>query len=515
MNTSDAQTQGPDFTAGVPFATLVDGAPLRGHVGGKEAIMVRRGEMVHIVGAYCSHYHAPLADGLVVDDEIRCPWHHACFRLRDGVAIRAPAFDALRVWRSERVGDQVFARERTTPVEAPAAISAPGVGQPGRMVIVGSGAAGFAAALTLRKEGYGGVIEIVSADRDAPYDRPNLSKDYLAGIARPDWLPLRPAEWYREKDVRLTAGRRVVQLDTAGKRLTLDDGARIDFDRLLLATGADPVRPPLPGADLPHVHYLRTRTDSDALIAACADVRRVAVIGASFIGLEVAAALRARGLETHVIAPEATPMVRILGPALGAHIRALHEAHGVIFHLEDVATQIDPAGLTLRSGGRIDAGLVVIGVGVRPALTLAEQAGLAIDRGVVVDAFLRTSAPDIYAAGDIARWPDKRTGEGVRVEHWVVAMRQGQTAARNMLGGAERFEAAPFFWSQHYDQTIGYVGHAPGWDRLEMSGDPAAVDCAVTFYQGARKLAVATLGRDLENLRAEVAFEDAMRAPLP
>lgn len=515
MTTNDAQTAGPDFSSGVAVSMLVDGAPLRGHVAGKEAIMVRRGETVHVVGAYCSHYHAPLADGLVVGDEIRCPWHHACFRLHDSVATRAPAFDALRVWRTERVGDQVFARERITPVQAPAVTSAPGAGQPGRIVIVGSGAAGFAAALTLRQEGYGGVVDLVSADRDAPYDRPNLSKDYLAGSAAPDWLPLRPSDWYREKDVRLLAGRRVARLDPAAKRLTLDDGAHMDFDRLLLATGADPVRPPLPGADLPHVHYLRTRADSDALIAACADARRVAVIGASFIGLEVAAALRARGLETHVIAPEATPMARILGPALGAHIRALHEAHGVIFHLEDVATRIDPNGLTLRSGGRVEADLVVIGVGVRPALTLAEQAGLSIDRGVVVDAFLRTSAPDIYAAGDIARWPDKLTGEGVRVEHWVVAMRQGQTAARNMLGGRERFEAAPFFWSQHYDQTIGYIGHAPAWDRADMSGDPAAGDCAVTFYQGAAKRAVATLGRDLENLRAEVAFEEAIRAQQP
>ena len=510
MTTNDSQNRGPDFSAGVAFSALSEGAPLRGHVGGKEAIMVRRGEAVHILGAHCSHYHAPLADGLVVGDEIRCPWHHACFRLRDGVAVRAPAFDALRVWRAERIDGLVFARERLAPVATPAT---PVAGQPGRIAIVGGGAAGFAAAFTLRQEGYGGEIVLITADCDPPYDRPNLSKDYLAGAAAPDWLPLRPFDWYRDNDVRLVTGRRAEKLDAVEKRLTLDDGVGIDFDRLLLATGAEPVRPPVPGADLPHVHYLRTRADSDALIAACAGARRVAVIGASFIGLEVAAALRARALETHVVAPEAIPMARVLGPALGAHIRALHETHGVIFHLEDVANHIDAAGLTLRSGGRIEADVVVIGVGVRPALALAEQAGLTIDRGITVDAFLETSAPDIFAAGDIARWPDRLTGERVRVEHWVVAARQGQTAARNMLGARQRFEAAPFFWSQHYDQAIGYIGHAPAWDRAEVAGDPASGDCAVTFYQGARMLAVATLGRDLENLRAEVAFEAAMRAP--
>lgn len=512
MTTNESQNPGPDFSMGVAFSALADGVPFRGHVGGKEAIMVRRGEAVHILGAHCSHYHAPLADGLVVGDEIRCPWHHACFRLSDGAATRAPAFDSLRVWRAERVGELVFARER---IVAAAASATPVAGQPAKIAIVGGGAAGFAAAFTLREQGYGGEIVLITADRDAPYDRPNLSKDYLAGSAAPDWLPLRPSDWYGAKDVRLVTGRRVERLDTAQKRLTLDDGVGIDFDRLLLATGAEPVRPPVPGADLPHVHYLRTRADSDALIAACAGARRVVVIGASFIGLEVAAALRARALETHVVAPEAIPMARILGPDLGAHIRALHEAHGVIFHLEDAASEIDATGLTLRSGGRIDADFVVMGVGVRPALSLAEQAGLTIDRGIVVDAFLETSAPDIFAAGDIARWPDKLTGERVRVEHWVVAARQGQTAARNMLGARERFEAAPFFWSQHYDQTIGYIGHAPAWDRAEISGDPASGDCAVTYYQGSKKLAVATLGRDLENLRAEVGFEAAMSAVAP
>jgi NADPH-dependent 2,4-dienoyl-CoA reductase/sulfur reductase-like enzyme/nitrite reductase/ring-hydroxylating ferredoxin subunit len=499
---------GADFAEGVLASDLADGALLRGHVGGKAATMARRGDEVFLVGAFCSHYHGPLAEGLLVGDTVRCPWHHACFSLRDGAALRAPAFDPLPRWRVETVDGRHFARERVR--EAP-----PGptpARQPGAVVIIGAGAAGCAAALTLRKDGHDGPITLIGADSAAPYDRPNLSKDYLAGTAQPEWLPLRDPDWYGAQRIDLKLGRSVETLDLAGRRMALDGGESLAFDALLLATGAEPVRLPIPGADGPNVHYLRSIADSDRIIAACAGARRAAVIGASFIGLEVAAALRTRGLEVHVVAPEAVPMARILGPDLGVHVRRLHESHGVVFHLETTATQIGARGLTLANGAALDADFVVVGVGVRPRLALAEAAGLTVDKGVVVDAWLETSAPGVYAAGDIARWPDPISGERVRVEHWVVAERQGQTAARNMLGARERFAAAPFFWSQHYDQAISYVGHAPSWDRAELSGDPATGSCEVVYYAGGRKVAVATLGRDLDSLCAEVAFEKAIGA---
>jgi NADPH-dependent 2,4-dienoyl-CoA reductase/sulfur reductase-like enzyme/nitrite reductase/ring-hydroxylating ferredoxin subunit len=504
----DEEITGPDFALGVDMGAVVDGTPVGGHVGGKAAIMVRKGDEVFVVGAFCTHYHGPLAEGLVVGETIRCPWHHACFSLRSGEAERAPAFDALARWRVEQTGGKIFARERirtADPRPAPAR-------SPRNVVIVGAGAAAFAAAHRLRAEGYDGVIEMLGADAAEPYDRPNLSKDYLAGTAQPEWLPLRDPAWYRDNRIDLRLGRRVEALDLAQRRVVLAGGEGVGFDALLLATGADPVRLPIPGAEGPNVHYLRSLADADKIIAATAGARRAAVIGASFIGLEVAASLRTRGLEVHVVAPEAVPMARILGPELGAHIRRLHEDHGVVFHLEDTATEIAAGGLTLKSGGTLAADVVVIGVGVRPNTALAEAAGLAVDKGVLVDEFLETSERGVYAAGDIARWPDKITGARVRVEHWVVAERQGQTAARNMLGRGERFDAAPFFWSQHYDQAISYVGHAPAFDRTELSGDPAAGECAVTFYAGSRKLAVATLGRDLESLQAEVAFERAIGA---
>jgi NADPH-dependent 2,4-dienoyl-CoA reductase/sulfur reductase-like enzyme len=374
-------------------------------------------------------------------------------------------------------------------------------------VIVGGGAAGFAAAEMLRRVDYQGSIVMLSDDDAPPVDRPNLSKDYLAGNAEEDWVPLRPDSFYAKNGIDLRLKTKVTGIDVQGRKVQLADGRTVAYDRLLLATGAEPVRLTIPGADQPHVHTLRSFADCKAIIDDAKSARRAVVMGASFIGLEVAASLRARGLEVHVVAPDKRPMERVLGPQMGDFIRALHEEHGVVFHLEDMATAIDGKQVKLKSGETLEADLVVAGIGVRPRIALAEAAGLAVDRGVTVNAYLQTSEPTIFAAGDIARWPDPRLGEMIRVEHWVVAERQGQTAALNMLGYRETFDAVPFFWSQHYDVPVNYVGHAEKWDELAIEGDIAGKDCLVRFRQNGRTLAVVTIFRDVESLEAEVAME--------
>jgi NADPH-dependent 2,4-dienoyl-CoA reductase/sulfur reductase-like enzyme len=353
---------------------------------------------------------------------------------------------------------------------------------------------------------------MVSDDAAAPVDRPNLSKDYLAGTAPEEWVPLRPDSFYARNGIDLRLDKHVARIDVPSRSVVLADGSTVPYDRLLLATGAEPVRLSIPGSDQPHVRTLRSLADCREIIARAAAARRVVVMGASFIGLEVAAALRARNIEVHVVAPGKKPMERVLGPELGDFVRGLHEEHGVVFHLEDTASAIDGRRVQLKSGGRLEADLVVAGIGVRPCVGLAEQAGLAVEQGVVVDACLATSAPGVFAAGDIARWPDPHTGQNIRVEHWVVAERQGQTAALNLLGAAERFAAVPFFWSQHYDVPINYVGHAQKWDTLEIDGDIAGKDCLVRFQSGSRTLAVASIYRDLDSLQAEAAMEAAVRA---
>jgi NADPH-dependent 2,4-dienoyl-CoA reductase/sulfur reductase-like enzyme/nitrite reductase/ring-hydroxylating ferredoxin subunit len=505
MATETSGLSGPDLSQGVPLSSLPEGGMLQGHAGGEPVLLIRRDDELFAIGAFCTHYGAPLADGLLVDGTIRCPWHHACFSLSDGGVLRAPARDPLPRWRVEEALGIAYVRQKLGDAAAPVLPDRPSL--PEAVVIVGGGAAGNAAAETLRREGYAGLITMLSADEDPPCDRPNLSKNYLAGTAPEDWIPLRTADFYRDHDIDLRLDAQVTSIDVAGRQVILSDGARHPYDALLLATGARPVRLDIPGAELDHVHYLRTVADSRNLVAAALTAKRAVVVGSSFIGLETAASLRARDIEVHVVGRDAIPMESVLGPDVGAFIRAVHEAQGVTFHLETTATAIDETGVTLANGERIDADLVVIGIGVRPETKLAEDAGLDVDRGVAVDEYLRTSAPNIFAAGDIARWPDPFTGESIRVEHFVVAERQGEAAARNIMGRREKFEAIPFFWTEQYDLSIAYVGHGAGWDDIEILGDPGQRNCSIIFRRGGRQLAAAFIHRDHEGLCAELEFE--------
>jgi len=506
MAQDHSQPSGPDLVRGIALAELADGDKLVGHVGGEEVLLLRRGTEIFAVGANCTHYQGPLVDGFAVEDTIRCPWHHACFDLRTGEALRAPALRPVACWSVEQRDGKIFVRGKQAQPK-PKAVGKPPGETPKRIVIVGGGAAGFAAAEGLRRGQYEGSIVMLSNDDAAPVDRPNLSKDYLAGKAPEDWVPLRPDSFYSKNRIDLRLNENVTGIDASSREVALADGSKLPYDRLLLATGAEPVRLPIPGADQPHVFTLRSLADSRAIIERAGTSRRAVVLGASFIGLEVAASLRARDIEVHVVAPETRPMERILGPEMGDFVRSLHEEHGVVFHLEDTASAIDGKQVKLKGGGTLEADLVVAGIGVRPRTEIAERAGLNVDRGVTVNGHLETSAPGIFAAGDIARWPDPHSGENIRVEHWVVAERQGQTAALNMLGHREKFSGVPFFWSQHYDIPINYVGHAENWDEVAIEGDIAARDCFLRFKRNGRVLAVASIFRDVESLQAEVSME--------
>src|SRR5690242_6256109 len=504
-----AQLAGPDLAVGVDASTLANGDKLLGHAKGEQVLLARVGDEFFAIGASCTHYGGPLAEGVLVGDTVRCPWHHACFSLRNGEALRAPALNPVACWRVERRGNTVMVRAKVErdPL-APSYPERPQRSSLSTVVIVGAGAAGTAAAEMLRRCAFDGEIVVVDDDDGSPYDRPNLSKDYLAGNAPEEWIPIRAPGFYDDHRITIVRGR-ATKLDPASRLLHVDGRAPLAFDALILATGAEPVRLTIPGADLPHVHYLRTLRDSKAIIAAAQRATNAVVVGASFIGLEVAASLRTRNtrLPVHVVAPEALPLERVMGRDLGQFIHSLHEEHGVTFHLQQTATRIERDAVVLASGERIAADLVVVGVGVRPRVQLAQDAGLRVDNGVLVNELLETSAPRIYAAGDIARWPDPHSGAPIRVEHWVVAERQGQTAARNVLGARERFDQVPFFWSAHYDVSINYVGHAERWDRTDVDGAVKDRDVAVRFIEGSRTRAVATIFRDKESLDAEIAME--------
>jgi NADPH-dependent 2,4-dienoyl-CoA reductase/sulfur reductase-like enzyme len=417
------------------------------------------------------------------------------------------ALDPVVCWRVEQRDGMVYVRERlerAKPRPIPLAARVPR-----SIVIVCGGAAGNAAAETLRREGYSGGITMLSADASRPCDRPNLSKGYLAGTMSAESNPLRPSAFYGDHGIDLELDTPVAALDVDGRYVRLVDGSRRAYDALLLATGTEPVRLDVPGATHRHVHYLRTLADSRALVAKALGSQRAVVIGASFIGLEVAASLRARNVDVDVVAPETVPMEKLLGAEVGMFIRDLHERHGVTFHLGTTAMAIDNESVRLKNGEVLRADLVVVGIGVRPITALAAQAGLAIDRGIAVNEYLETSAAGIFAAGDIARWPDRLTDERIRVEHWVVAERQGQTVARNMLGRRECFDAVPFFWTEQYDFSLAYVGHAERFDDVELDGrlEAGMGGCTITYRRDGRKLAVAAVHRDLEGLRAEVEFE--------
>ncbi len=477
-------------------------------VGETRILLARVGDSFHAVSATCPHYGAPLVDGVLSGERIVCPWHHACFNVASGDLEEPPALDALVSYDTRVEGERIIVRlpddanDRRSPSMAVCDTAA----DPRHFVIIGAGAAGYVAAQTLREEGFQGRITMITREDRAPYDRPNLSKEYLQGHAEPEWMPLRPDEFFDEHGIDLIRHKEVTHVDARSKTITFKDGETIAYDASLVATGGTPVRLNIPGSDLKNVCVLRSFADADSIISLASSLSRVVVVGASFIGMETAYSLRERGLEVTVVAPSSEPFEATLGPEVGALFRRLHESHGVKFKLGSIVYRFEGnhkvEAVVLDSGERIETDMVVVGAGVRPATSFLEGVALDESGGVLVDSRLR-AAVGLYAAGDIACYPDPRAGGRVRIEHWRTAEQQGRVAARNMAGRDAPFDGVPFFWTRQFDAGLLYVGHAASWDEIIYHGEVSSRDFLAFYLKDDRVLAVAGMNRDREMAAAE------------
>ena len=448
---------------------------------------------VFAVGATCPHAGGPLIEGARNGHRIVCPWHKATFCLRRGAVLDPPAVDALprypvRVADGRiLVGDEALEQDAVEP------------GTDGRtFVIIGSGAAGASAAQTLRAEGFGGAIVMLDRENRVPYDRTLLSKYHLSGEKGGEKTPLQTQAWYRVHRIeRRTA--QVTGMDPEKRTIDCADGLQLHYDQALIATGATPAMPSLRGHDLQNVFTLRSRADADAILAQAERSTRVAVLGASFIGMEVAAALRERGLNVTVVGKEQTPFAKQLGTTVGKVFVTLHERRGVSFRHGAEITALDGShavtGVRLASGETIGADLVVIGFGVTPATEAFTGLRRGDDDGITVDKTLR-AADRLYAAGDIATFPYGDTR--IRVEHWRVAQQHGRIAALNMLGRGARYGAVPVFWTIQYMKRLDYIGHAPDWDDVVIQGDLDQQDFIAYYVKSGQVAAAAGMGRDAD-----------------
>jgi len=499
-----AAASGPDFAKGIGLDSIPASGILAGRVGDEPVLLSRLDGELFAVGGACTHYGAALASGVVEGETIRCPLHHACFSLRTGAALRAPAFDDLDRWQVDVEGASAFVRRKQS-ASAPRPVAT--VSADVRSVLlVGGGGGAFACASELRRLGYQGDLTMLSADPDPPCDRPNLSKDYLAGTAPEDWIPLRGPDHYRDAAIDLRLGTEIVAIDPVARFATSRAGEAFSYDRLLIATGAEPVRLGAPGLDRTNVHTLRSLADARAIAGLAEPGAKAAIIGSGFVGLEAAAALRARGVDVTIVSADSVPFERQFGRELGLVLQALHRKNGVRFRMGGRVAGYNGTALELDDGTSLEADFVIIGVGVRPRTALAPP-GVAVEDGISVDRYLATAIPDIYAAGDVAAYPDPLSGRPTRIEHWVTALRQGQVAARNMLGMAVPFTAIPFFWTEQYGVALRYVGNGRHWDEVRIEGDPERFDFIARYYEEGRHCASLAAGRDQALLEDELGLE--------
>ena len=487
---------------------LAEGVPAVVEAGEEKVLLVRIQGTVHAMGHLCPHYDEKLEKGALFGTEIVCKSHLARMDVTTGRVVAPPAYNDLPVYPVKEENGHVWIGPAVKPrLPKPAAE----IGSDPRVfVIVGAGAAGNSAAETLRREGFAGRIVMITAEAERPYDRPNLSKDFMTGKVGEDWLPLHGAKFYPAQGIELLTGRRVISLDTQKKAVTLDGGETIAFDKALVATGGSPRKLAIPGADGQGCLSLRTTADARAILAAAVQWKSVVLIGAGFIGLELAGSLKDRGLEVTVVAPEPLPLARIFGERIGAYVKSLHESREVRLLMGRTPVRIEGAPgaktVVLSDGARLAAGFVVIGLGITPAVEYLAGTGLVEGGAVPVDAAMQTRAPGIYAAGDIAALPDA-DAERRRVEHWVSAQRQGQRAARGMLDRDQGPMEIDFFWTRQAAASLKYLGHAHDFDQTVYRGVVEEGKFLAAYFRKGTLKAAATIGMPLDL----VAIERLMR----
>ena len=475
---------------------LEDGDMKEVEVGELKILLTRLDGAFHAIGGECAHYGGPLAEGVLSGMHVTCPWHQARFHVKTGEVTDPPALDSMARFETKVQGDKVILvlPEKATGTVPPAMIRRDDQADSRLFVILGGGAAGNAAAQKLRQVGYQGRILLISQESRLPYDRTSLSKGYLAGDMEAESLPLRSETFFREADIELQLGYRVAQVNPGTKTIIFRYDETLTYDSLLLATGGQAKQLVVPGAGLPNVFTLRSADDCDHIMGAAAQASQAVVVGASFIGLETAAALKKRGLDVTVVGRGLIPFERTLGPEIGAMLQTIQEENGVSFKLGRKVTRLEGEErvqeVVLDNGERLPADLVLAGIGVHPATDYLREVPLNPDGSITVDKYLSV-ADGLYAAGDIARFPDWRTGEHIRIEHWQVAELHGFTAALNMSGQPTEFQGVPFFWTEQFEPYLYYVGHVTAWDEIIWHGTAADRKFVAFYVKNNRVLAAA------------------------
>jgi len=475
---------------------LEEGVPLTVKAGKKNIILIRSGGKIYANSAKCPHYGAPLKHGVFSNHKVICPYHNARFNLTNGKMESPPALSDLTHYEVKVENGTIFVKK------AVLGFTSPGKKNKETVLILGAGAAGNSCAITLRREGFKGRVIMVTSESELPYDRPNLSKDFLSGEVKREWMPLNTEDFYRENEIEILRNYKAVEIDIQGRRVIFAHGGVINFDKLLLATGSIPRTPSIQGVNVPGFFLLRSLSDAESILQALKKIKKIVVIGAGFIGLEVASALRSRDLMVNVVSPEEIPMTNVFGDRIGQWIKRIHQDSGTRFFLSNSVSEIRGIGrlkeVVLSSGETIPADMVIAGIGVVPAVTYLQGTPLTGDGGVPVTRCLETQINGIYAAGDIAITPDPFTGQMRRIEHWVEAERQGMHAARCMMGSKEEYREVPFFWSKQHEMVLKYVGYSRIFDQISYYGEVESGKFVAGFYEKGFLRAAAGSGMDQE-----------------